>query len=161
VTGPVLLDNTVLSNLASVNRPDLATRLWGDDASTTAEALAEYAMGVIARSLPADAWAELPIASLAPEELTVSARLPRPLGPGERSCLAVAIHRRGSLATDDLDARRAAERHGVQVIGTVGILLLLTRRGDLAGDEANGLLAEMIAAGYRSPVPSLDPLLDE
>jgi predicted nucleic acid-binding protein len=81
------------------------------------------------------------------------------LGAGERSCLAVAISRSGALASDDLLARRWARQHGVEVTGTVGILLACARRGYLAPEQANTLLAAMIAAGYRSPVESLDALL--
>jgi len=83
------------------------------------------------------------------------------LGAGERSCLAVALHRQGLLVSDDLDARRAAREHGIPKTGTVGILVLYVRRGYLSREEANALLTEMIALGYRSPVASLDSLLDE
>jgi len=45
------------------------------------------------------------------------------------------------------------------VTGTVGILLACVRQGYLAQNQANALLTAMIAAGYRSPVESLDALL--
>jgi len=43
----------------------------------------------------------------------------------------------------------------------VGILVLCVRRGHLSREQADALLTEMITLGYRSPVASLDPLLDE
>ena len=44
--------------------------------------------------------------------------------------------------------------------GTIGILVLCVRRGYLSGEQAEGLLAEMIALGYYSPFDSLDQIAD-
>jgi predicted nucleic acid-binding protein len=54
------------------------------------------------------------------------------------------------FASDDADARAAARRLGVSVTGTLGILALA---------QANALLADMVAAGYRSPMERLDTLV--
>jgi len=161
ITRPVLLDNTVLSNFALVGRTDLVMRLWPTTACTTPAALDEYEVGTASGLLPPDAWAELPVVTLTEEEIPFAASLTPRLGAGERTCLAVAVHRQGLLASDDLDARRAARQHNVPRTGTVGILVLCVQRGYLPRDQADTLLAEMIALGYRSPVASLDPLLDE
>jgi predicted nucleic acid-binding protein len=155
----VLLDNTVLSNFARVGRPDLVLRLWASAACTISSVLGEYEDGVALGILPAGAWASLPLVTLSADETTAAA-LPAGLGAGERTCLAVAVHRGGILATDDLRARKVAGQRGVTVIGTVGILGQLARRGHLARDEANALLAGMIATGYHGPVSTLDALLD-
>jgi len=161
ITRAVLLDNTVLSNFALVRRDDLVMRLWPTTASTTPSALDEYQDGAASGLLPSDAWADLPVLALTGEETTFAENLPPRLGAGERTCLAVAVHRQGLLASDDLDARRMAQQHGVPVTGTIGILVLCVRRGYLSRNQANALLAEMVVLGYRSPVASLDPLLDE
>ena len=158
---PVLLDNTVLSNLALVGRSDLVRRLWPVAACTTWQVLDEYGLGAASELLPADAWSDLPILTPTEEEMTFAVGLSARLGAGERSCLAIAVHRRGLLASDDLDARHAAQQLGIPMTGTVGILVLCVRRGYLSRKEANALLAEMRNLGYRSPVDSLDPLLDE
>ena len=42
----------------------------------------------------------------------------------------------------------------------IGILVSCVRRGFLSYDEAEALLGEMIAFGYRSPVDSLRALID-
>jgi predicted nucleic acid-binding protein len=63
------------------------------------------------------------------------------------------------LACDDAVARREAQRFGLPITGSIGILVLNVRQGRLARSEANALLDEMIALGYRSPVPTLDALL--
>jgi predicted nucleic acid-binding protein len=161
MTRPVLLDNTVLTNLALVGRADLVTHLWGAAASTTPAVMAEYQAGVAGGLLPSEAWLHLPALTLTERETTFADNLPSHLGEGERSCLTVAVHRQGLLASDDRDARRIAQRHNVPVTGTVGILVLCVLRDYLSRDQADALLAMMRALGYRSPVVSLAPLLGD
>lgn len=161
MTRPVLLDNTVLTNLALVNRVDLVIRLWGAAACTTASAIAEYQAGVQSGLLPADAWTGLPVLTCTEDETAFEASLPPRLGAGERTCLAVAVHRQGLLATDDLDARNAAREHHVPVTGTVGVLIACVRQGHLSRRQAKALLSDMTAAGFRSPVADLGQLLDK
>ncbi|MFO7662627.1 MAG: hypothetical protein R6X18_08530 [Chloroflexota bacterium] len=60
------------------------------------------------------------------------------------------------LACDDAEARREAQHYGWPITGSIGILALNVCQGRLIRSEANVLLAEMIALGYRSPVPTLD-----
>jgi predicted nucleic acid-binding protein len=157
---PVLLDNTVLSNLALTGRDDLPFRLWGEAAATTAASRAEYQAGVEAGLVSGSCWGTLPVIELTTEEDALALSLSARFGPGERTCLAVAAQRKGMFASDDLHARRAATRLDVPITGTVGILAACVRRGYLALAEANRLLDAMIAAGYRSPIVSLDQLLD-
>jgi hypothetical protein len=105
-------------------------------------------------------WADLTVITLTEEETVLAASFSTRLGGGERSCLAVAVYRQGLLATDDLDARRIAQKQNVPLTGTIGILIMCVRRGYLSREEANGLLAEMIALGYYSPIDNLDQLGD-
>lgn len=157
---PVLLDNTVLSNLALVRRDDLPFHLWGEAAATSVAAHSEYQDGAAAELIPAGCWEELPVFMLTPEEDTLARSLSAALGPGERSCLSVAVQRNGMLASDDLHARRTAARLGVPLTGTIGILAACARKGYLTLAEADHLLEAMIAAGYRSPIVSLGHLLE-
>ena len=161
MTRPVLLDNTVLTNLALVNRADLVMRLWGAAACTTLSAMAEYQVGVQSGLLPADAWAGLPVVTCTEDETAFEASLLPKLGAGERACLAVAVHRQGLLVTDDLDARNAAREQHVHVTGTVGVLVACVRQGHLSRRQANALLSDMTAAGFRSHVTDLGQLLDK
>jgi predicted nucleic acid-binding protein len=156
----VVLDNTVLSNFATVNRPELVMRLWPGQVYTTAAVVSEYRSGVRTRSLPALAWTDLPTVDLTEEEASFGDTLPPRLRPGERTCIAVAMHRDSGLATDDRDAREVAQRLGVRVTGTLGILVLAVEQHELTLDQANELLSRMVAAGYRSPVASLDALIE-
>lgn len=155
----VLLDNTVLTNFALVGRPDFVLDLWGTASATTPEVMREYQVGVTSRGLPAGIWDTL--IQLTPNfvEQDFADRLPPKLGSGERTSLGIAVHRQGLFACDDAEARREAQRFGLAVTGSIGILVLNVRQGRLTRAEANALLDEMIVLGYRSPVPKLDDLL--
>lgn len=156
----VLLDNTVLTNFALVNRPDLVLGLRGINPATSPEVMVEYQAGVTTRGLPAGIiWNTLPELPLSAVEQAFADQLPPKLGRGERSCLAVTAHRHGLFACDDAEARREAQRLGVTVTGSIGILVLNVRQTRLTRAEANTLLAEMITQGYRSPVTTLEDLL--
>ena len=160
IVQPVVLDNTVLTNFALVDRADLVMHLWPTTVCTTPSVLDEYRSGAASGLVSADAWADLAVLTMTEEETALAARFSTRLGAGERSCLAVAVRRRGLLASDDLDARRTAQRQGVPLTGTIGILSLCVRRGYLSREEANRLLAEMIALGYHSPFDNLDGLTE-
>ncbi|MCP3962990.1 MAG: DUF3368 domain-containing protein [bacterium] len=155
----VVLDNTVLSNLAKVGRPDLVVRLWGDAACTTAVVIGEYRAGVERGRVPAEAWNDLTVVELTDEENKTAEELPPSLGAGEKSCLAIAHHRGKVIVTDDLDARKAASRLGLSTTGTVGILGLCVKNGVLSLKEGNQLLDVMIVQGYRAPVTKLEEIL--
>lgn len=155
---PVLLDNTVLTNFAFVERPDLVFTLWSQ-VSSTPEVLAEYAAGVHVRNLPARIWQGLQRAEMTPAERTFAQGLRRRLGAGERPCIAVAFFRKGLLGSDDGDARREAQAIGVPTTGTLGILLLNIREERLALEEGNRLLTQLVQWGFRSPVEKLDDLV--
>lgn len=100
----------------------------------------------------------LPVLALSPEEQATFQLIHWSLGAGEASCLAVAQHRRLRVVTDDGDARRYAQRTGISVSGTLGILAHLVRIHALTLQEGNALLAEMMQHGYRAPVADLSVL---
>ncbi len=156
---PVLLDNTVLSNLAQVDQMELVFHLWQERVVTTREVWREYEVAARVGKLPLHAWSDLTIVELTPQETDGAAAFALRLGAGERSCLAVAQARHGLLVSDDADTRHAAQQLGIPVSGTLGILALAVRRQLLSLDRANALLANMIAAGFRSPLSKLDTLV--
>ncbi len=158
IAGPVLLDNTALTNFAQVERTDLLEQMW-ETVGTTIEVRQEYLRGVALGRTPAGAWDALTIFERTDlEHAEATERLSR-LGAGERTCLVVVLHRRGLLVTDDRLARKIAIRLGVQVTGTLGVLALCVVKNDLTLAEADALLQAMIGFGYRSPVTSLATLL--
>jgi predicted nucleic acid-binding protein len=154
-----LLDNTVLSNFATVRRPDLLRAAFGDQLATARQAFDELQAGVRQGSLPDLDWSWLPVWSLDEAELPRYHDFLRTLNAGEAACLALAAARRCRFLTDDRDAREMAHRLRIPLSGTLGILVRLVDLGVLPLDEADGLLAQMIAANYRSPVTSLRELL--
>ena len=155
----VLLDNTVLSNFSAAQQPGVAIQACPGRACTTEAALAEYLAAPEEEHFVEYAWRDLPIIELTDGERQLAVALPASLGAGERTCLAVAIARGGIIATDDLHARRLAMRYGAKIAGTVGLLVMAIEACLVSLDQANALLTAMIAAGYRSPVESLDALL--
>ena len=159
MTPPIVLDNTVLTNFALVNRADWVIDLLGDDAWTTTAALGEYEAGVAGGVLPPAVWPTLVVVTPTSEEtLLAHSLLPR-LGLGERTCLAVALLRQAILASDDRRARRMARQQGVPVTGTIGLLVIGVQHQRWSLTEANAALAQMIALGFRSPVTMLDDLI--
>jgi predicted nucleic acid-binding protein len=149
-----LLDNTVLSNFAIVRRTDLLQQAF-DEAATASQVLDEYRAGVLIGRVPPIDWSWLPALALNDDEQPLFDRLMLGLNAGEAACLAIAATRNGRLVTDDRDAREFAAKMRVSVSGTIGVLARLVAIATLAVPQADQLLAEMIAAGYRSPIISL------
>ena len=81
------------------------------------------------------------------------------LGKGESSCLSIAILRDLKVLTDDMDARKLAQRRGVPVSGTIGVLVEAVREKLLSIEEGNTMLSEMIEKGYFSPFETLNELI--
>jgi predicted nucleic acid-binding protein len=154
-----LLDTTVLSNFAHVERCDLLS-LTLPDALSTPQVLAELRRGEAEGRLPASDWAWLTIVSLTADEMARFEHIRLTLNDGEASCIAVAIERGGVLYTDDRDARRYARRLGLSVSGTLGVLALLVEGQYLTVPQADALLRAMINFGYYAPVSSLAETCD-
>lgn len=149
-----LLDNTVLSNFALISRAELI-RIAFSDIATVPHVLAEFHAGVVRRRVPPTDWSWLTVITLTGEEQDLLEKIALHLNLGEAACLAVAAMRAARLLTDDRDAREMAAKMRVSVSGTVGLLIRLTAIDALSIAEADALLVEMIAAGYRSPITSL------
>lgn len=153
-----LLDNTLLSNFTGIKRPDLVRLALGEDAATSEAAWTELQAGIHIGKLPTQDWSWLPVLALAEAEIPLCHLLLEHLNAGEASCLAIAAARRYRVFTDDRDARELAARWRIPVSGTLGVLIRLIDLKVLSLSEADALLAEMITAGYRSPVISLQEL---
>lgn len=70
----------------------------------------------------------------------------------------MARSRTWTFLSDDFAARRLAQREGVPVSVTIGVLRQLVASQQLTPDEANRYLAIMINHGYRAPIKSLREL---
>lgn len=166
----LIFDTTVLSNFAAAGQVPLLERIYRGKACTTVMVLEEILRGLNAgyeylcsardaMVLPSPAgW--LPILAMeTAEEQALYGELSPALGAGEASCVAAAITRHLTLASDDLAARRTAAKRDVKLTGTIGILVRLVREDRLPLGEANAILAQMIKLHYRSPVERLDNLI--
>lgn len=154
----LLLDNTVLSNFALVDRLKLLPKALENQIAAPRQVIAEYDEGVKRGILPETEWDWLQVVKLESAEEALFEEHLRRLNPGEAACLAIAVHRNGFVLTDDRDARKLAAQLKVPVSGTLGVLLRLVQTDTLTLHEANSILQQMIDRGYRSPVHTLDEL---
>ena len=155
----VLLDNTVMSNFAAVERLDLLRAAFGSGLATSQQAFDELLVGMQRGKLPQLDWSWLPVWSLETVELPYYHQFLSRLNAGEAACLAIAMTRDYRVLTDDRDARELARRLKIPLSGTLGVLMRLVDIGSLSLHEADALLSQMVAAGYRSPVVSLRDLI--
>lgn len=153
----VLVDNTVLSNFAKVNRLDLIKRAF-DHVYITEQVLEEFRRGVRRGVLP-NVNLDFKVLKLKDEEIELYNALRVKLGKGESSCLAIAKHRNMKFLTDDSDARKMANILGVPVSGTIGVLVRCVEEGIITKEEGNYILKEMIARGFYSPISDLSEVL--
>lgn len=165
-----IFDTTVLSNFAVTDRLGMLDTRYRGVAFTTVEVADElrrgvktgysYLESVVQQMEPVnpEGWLRLLVPNTAAEH-RLRSQFDQFLDPGEASCLALAISRRMIFVTDDLTARRLAEKREVAVSGTLGILIALVRHNAFSLKEANAMLAAMIQRRYRSPVDRLDELI--
>ena len=155
-----LLDNTVLSNFAVIQRPDLLRTAFEENLATPQQAFDELQAGIRAGKLPPNLdWQWLPVWTLSDTEILHYQQFLQRLNAGEAACLAIALVRNCRVLTDDRDAREFARRLRIPLSGTLGVLARLLNIECLAPDEGDRLLRAMITAGYRSPVHSLQDII--
>jgi predicted nucleic acid-binding protein len=78
---------------------------------------------------------------------------------GERACLAIAGARTWLLLTDDRAARAEARRRKIDLSGSLGCLVLGVERKLFTLEQANALLAMMVAQGYHAPLTDISELV--
>jgi len=102
----------------------------------------------------------LPVSDAPPE--TSGVKLRERLDPGETKALRGAAERDGTIATDDLAARRLAAELDVPVTGSIGLLVLGIKRKHIDSETADEWLETWRnERGYYAPVQSVTELLDE
>jgi predicted nucleic acid-binding protein len=89
-----LLDNTVLSNFAIVDRVDLL-RTALEYAATVPQVIDEFHAGVLGGRVPQTDWSWLSVLNLTSEEQEQYVTIASHLNQGEAACLAVASQRGG------------------------------------------------------------------
>ena len=156
--GRVITDATVLSNFILVKRWDILQKAIVN-LCTTFEVIEEINFGVERGVMPATELSQIEVLEMSSEEREVFIRLAERLGSGEASCIAVAMARGFKMLTDDLDARKYAQKFGIPVSGTIGVLVLALGKKIITKEQGNYLLSEMIKMGFYSPVESLDEVM--
>jgi predicted nucleic acid-binding protein len=156
----VVVDNTVLSNFAHVEKPNLLQQAFTDLATTPA-VMTELNTGEQLERVPAVDWSWLSVVTLTAEEQARVDTLHETLGLGEAECISVTKERGGLVLTDDRDARKVARSLDVAISGTLGVLMNLVRQNILTIAQADALLEAMKRRGYHSPVDSLSDLVDD
>ena len=102
----------------------------------------------------------LTVSDVPPEIERVS--LHERLDPGETEALRGAVERNGTIATDDLAARRLATELDVSVTGSVGLLVLGIKREHIDSETADEWIdIWRTERGYYAPVESVTELIDE
>jgi predicted nucleic acid-binding protein len=154
----LIADTTVISNFAYANRLDLLKSVG--NTCTTMEVMDELQASKIEGVLQigfSNRFIE--ILEMDKDERDTFIRLNSKFGRGEASCLTIALHRSAGILTDDLDARRFAQRGGISVSGSIGILVKAIESGKISREQGNDLLRIMIVNGFYSPVETLDQFL--
>ncbi|MCK4394907.1 DUF3368 domain-containing protein [Candidatus Bipolaricaulota bacterium] len=163
----IVVDATVLSNLARTNQMSLLEKLYGQIIMPS-QVHEEILKGITAgydfleevnKIVEAD-WVKL--AMLENEkERTLFRSLLDVVGYGEAAGIAIAKERDLVFFSDDRKARRVAHDQGVKISGTLGMLELAVEEEKLSIGEADEALSKMVQGGYRSPIQSLKELLTQ
>jgi predicted nucleic acid-binding protein len=154
----LIADTTVISNFSLVERLDLLASLKG--VCTTREVWEELEASKRRRILEiAQSDFNVEILKMDNSEMDIFLRLGHRFGRGEASCLAIALHRGAGILTDDLDARRFAQRGNIPVSGSIGVLVKCIEGSHLSLEQGNELLHRMIQKGFYSPAETLNCFL--
>ena len=166
---PVISNTTVISNFASIQQIELLHVLYGDLYISTQvyeeilDGLAEgYRVYTTVQAsvspLFPNGW--LRLTSLNDDsEFRAFAAMPNKLHSGESSCLAIAEVRKWLFLSDDMAARKEAQRRRIAVSGTLGCLVLAIEHDICTLEDANLWLHKMMEMGYRCPVSDLSSFL--
>jgi hypothetical protein len=140
----IILDNTVLSSFAHIDRLDIPSKLFGEVIipegvyyEGVLKAKKSKRVTKIKRSVEDGL---IKIITPTKSDIEVAEGLQRNLGLGERHTIAICISEKCLIATDDLKPRKVAKELGLDVIGTLGILKLAYRRNLIDKGELRKLV---------------------
>ncbi len=156
--GRLIANATVLSNFIIIKRLDILLKA-AVKLCTTREVIEEMKFCIERGVIPDAEFSRIEVLEMSSGEREIFYKLAEKLGGGESSCIAIAKTRGFKILTDDLDARRHAQKFGVPVSGTIGVLVLSVGKKIISREQGNYLLSEMIRKGFYSPIESLDEVL--
>jgi len=100
---------------------------------------------------------EIPVIAPSASAEELEEQLLESLDPGEAQALAVAEVADGIVVTDDGDARTTAKQRGVDLTGSIGLLVRFVEGGHISAETADRYLKRWIdEAGFRSPARDFD-----
>jgi predicted nucleic acid-binding protein len=159
---PLFLDATVVSNFASTDGCELLARTLSTPVVTPAvrdeiERGRDHGHAYLATAVAA-IGDTIPVRTI-PEPASIpSGRIE--LDAGEAESLRGAIATDGTIATDDLAARRAATKQDVPVTGSIGLLVHCITHAELSPETADDWLTTWRdKRGYYAPVDSISEVL--
>ncbi len=156
----IIIDNTVLTNFSLVYQEELVKNVFNEKLYISEKVLLELKQGEERNIVPKRDWSWLKILKVeSVKEHHLFDQLRLIYGAGESSCLSLAFYRSLKVLTDDYDARKYAQKIGIPVSGTIGVLILAIRKDILSLEEGNRILLKMIKNGYYSPYKTLDKLV--
>ncbi|NJC26438.1 DUF3368 domain-containing protein [Neolewinella antarctica] len=140
--GIVVSDTTVITNLLQVGRLNLLRSLFGTVIIPNAVKTELDAMHLQELTTTSSDWLTVYSEKLLDIELVDAS-----LDSGEREAIALSLeHNANLLVIDELKGRRVAEKLGIEIIGTIGILLLAKQRGKI--ERVAPVIREMISNGF-------------
>jgi len=162
----IVINTTVLSNLAAANRLEILRELFGEvlvPSSVYEEILKGIESGYmflarIDEALEREHW--LSLAHLTGESRRTFKTLLNVLGRGEAAGIAISKERKLTFFSDDKVARKVARDMGVKISGTIGVLKVAVEEGRISVEEADEVLHRMVKGGYRSPIRSIREVLE-
>jgi predicted nucleic acid-binding protein len=165
MTKDVIVNNTVLSNLASVDRLDILKKVFLK-VYTTLEVQNEVENGIRCNHLfqnhtkkIIDDGQWIFIANCSQQESKFYNDLRKRVDLVEASCLAIAKERGWIFLTDDYKARLIAQQLGVRLSGIIGVLVTAIDDKIISMAEAEKLHQDMKNNGYHSPISSLSEVV--
>ncbi len=158
-SNPSVLNTTILSNFASIDRVDLLASLAG--ICTVPVVQGELENGVddhpFLRPAVTAVGKEITVAPISETVANRDAVIRGYLDPGESQAFALADVHDGRLLTDDGDARTFAKEQGATVVGSVGVLLTAIDAEKIDEATADGWLQTWIDEfGYRVPYRNIE-----
>ncbi|SEA39773.1 Predicted nucleic acid-binding protein, contains PIN domain [Haloplanus vescus] len=168
MTGPptnaTVLNTTALSNFAQVDHVELLLDL--PRLVTVAAVQEELEAGAETHPYIEHALAilgeEIPVITPSVPAQKLEEQLLESLDPGEAQALAIAEVADGMIVTDDGDARTTARQRGINLTGSIGLLVRFVEDDHISAETADEYLKRWIdEAGFRSPARDFDVFLEE
>jgi predicted nucleic acid-binding protein len=140
----IILDNTVLTSFAHIDRLDIPYKLFGDvriPESVYYEGVLKAKKSKrVERIKKSIEDGLIKVIKPEKEDIEVAEKFQRTLGLGERYAIAIGMSKKCLIATDDLKPRRVAKELGLDVIGSLGILRLGYKRNLIDKSELRKLV---------------------